>query len=66
MQWLLLGVLGIMWTAFLVPMGRKRSDARSVEDFERRMELLAHAQVHGTSGRWIVDPAQGGAVPRSA
>ena len=59
MQWLLLAVLGIMWTAFLVPIGRKRSDARSVEDFERRMELLAQAEVHGTSGRWIVTPRKG-------
>ena len=59
MQWLLLGALGIMWTAFLVPLGRKRSDARSVEDFERRMELLAHAEVHGTNGRWIVTPRKG-------
>jgi len=58
-QWLLLGVLGIMWTAFLMPIGRKRSDARSVEDFERRMELLAQAEVHGTSGRWIVTPRKG-------
>ena len=59
MQWLLLAVLGIMWTAFLVPIGRKRSDSRSVEDFERRMELLAQAEVHGTSGRWIVTPRKG-------
>ena len=59
MQWLLLGVLGIMWTAFLVPIGRKRSDSRSVEDFERRMELLAHAEVQGTGGRWIVTPRKG-------
>ena len=59
MQWLLLAVLGIMWTAFLVPIGRKRSDARSVEDFERRMELLAQAEVHGTNGRWIVTPRKG-------
>jgi len=58
-QWLLLAVLGIMWTAFLVPLGRKRSDARSVEDFERRMELLAQAEVQGTSGRWIVTPRKG-------
>jgi hypothetical protein len=58
-QWLLLALLGIMWAAFLVPMGRKRSDARSVEDFERRMELLAQAEVHGTSGRWIVTPKKG-------
>ena len=59
MQWLLLAALGIMWTAFLVPIGRKRSDARSVEDFERRMELLAQAEVHGTGGRWIVTPRKG-------
>jgi Flp pilus assembly protein TadB len=58
-QWLLLALLGIMWAAFLVPVGRKRSDARSVEDFERRMELLAQAEVHGTSGRWIVTPRKG-------
>jgi Flp pilus assembly protein TadB len=58
-QWLLLAALGIMWTAFLVPIGRKRSDARSVEDFERRMELLAQAEVHGTGGRWIVTPRKG-------
>ena len=59
MQWLLLGALGIMWTAFLIPIGRKRSDARSVEDFERRMEFLANAEVHGTNGRWIVTPRKG-------
>src|SRR5262245_21374420 len=58
-QWLLLVALGIMGAAFLVPIGRKRSDARSVEDFERRMELLANAEVHGTSGRWIVTPRKG-------
>jgi hypothetical protein len=58
-QWLLLAALGIMWTAFLVPIGRKRSDARSVSDFERRMELLAQAEVHGTGGRWIVTPRKG-------
>jgi Flp pilus assembly protein TadB len=58
-QWLLLGGLGIMWAAFLVPIGRKRSDARSVQDFERRMELLAQAEVHGTGGRWIVTPRKG-------
>jgi hypothetical protein len=58
-RWLLLAVLGMMWTAFLVPMSRRRSEARSVDDFERRMELLAHAEVHGTSGRWIVTPRKG-------
>ena len=59
MQWLLLGVLGIIWAAFLIPVGRRRSDNRSVEDFERRMELLANAEVHGTTGRWIVTPRKG-------
>jgi Flp pilus assembly protein TadB len=59
MQWLLLGVLVIIWMAFLIPVGRRRSDARSVEDFERRMELLANAEVHGTTGRWIVTPRKG-------
>ena len=59
MQWLLLGVLGIIWVAFLIPVGRRRSDSRSVEDFERRMELLANAEVHGTTGRWIVTPRKG-------
>ncbi len=59
MQWLLLGVLVIIWAAFLIPAGRRRSDSRSVEDFERRMELLAKAEVHGTTGRWIVTPRKG-------
>lgn len=59
MEWMLLAVLGIMWGAFLVPRGRKRSEARSVIDFEHRMELLANAEVHGTTGRWIVTPRKG-------
>ena len=59
MEWMLLAALGIMWGAFLVPRGRKRSEARSVIDFEQRMELLAIAEVHGTTGRWIVTPRKG-------
>lgn len=58
MDWLLLAGLGIMWTAFLVP-SRLRPESRSVQDFERRLELLANAEVHGTSGRWIVTPRKG-------
>jgi hypothetical protein len=58
-EWMLLAGLGIMWGAFLVPRGRKRSEARSVIDFEQRMELLANAEVHGTTGRWIVTPRKG-------
>ena len=59
MDWLLLAALGIMWVAFLMPTGRKKSEAQSVMDFEHRMELLAQAEVHGTGGRWIVTPRKG-------
>ena len=60
MEWMLLAGLGIMWTAFLVPWGRRKStESRSVNDFEHRMELLANAEVHGTTGRWIVTPRKG-------
>ena len=38
---------------------RRRSIGGSVEDFERRMEFLAHAEVNGTTGRWIVTPRKG-------
>jgi hypothetical protein len=31
----------------------------SVEEFERKMEFLAHAEVNGTTGRWIVTPRKG-------
>lgn len=60
MEWLLLAALCIMWVAFLIPVGRRgRSTRASVEDFGRRMELLAQAETHGTSGRWIVTPRKG-------
>jgi hypothetical protein len=60
LEWLLLAALGIMWAAFLIPLrARRRSLAGSVEDFERRMEFLAHAEVNGTAGRWIVTPRKG-------
>jgi hypothetical protein len=60
LDWLLLAALGIMWAAFLIPMtARRRSMSTSVEDFERRMEFLAHAHAHGTPGRWIVTPRKG-------
>jgi Flp pilus assembly protein TadB len=59
-EWLGVGALGIMWVAFLIPTGRRRaSPDRSVVEFERRMELLAQAEVHGGSGRWIVTPRKG-------
>ena len=51
--------LGIMWGAMLLPTGRRRhSPKASVQDFERRMELLAQTEVHA-SGRWIVTPRKG-------
>ena len=60
MEWLPLAVLGIMWVAFLLPTRRKASTPQgSVGDFERRMELLAQAETHGTQGRWIVTPRKG-------
>ena len=60
MEWLLLAALGIMWAAILIPLSvRRRSLSGSVEDFERRMEFLAHAEANGTPGRWIVTPRKG-------
>ena len=60
MDWLLLGALGIMWIAFLVPSKRRRpSPATTVVDFERRMELLAQAESNGDAGRWIITPRKG-------
>jgi hypothetical protein len=58
-SWLPLAGLGIMWAACLVPRRRKGSEARTVRDFEHRMELLASAEVQGTQGRWIVTPRKG-------
>jgi hypothetical protein len=58
--WLPVAVLGIMWGAFLLPTRGKASTPRgSVGEFERRMELLAQAETHGTEGRWIVTPRKG-------
>jgi len=60
LEWLLLAALGIMWAAILIPLSvRRRSLSGSVEDFERRMEFLAHAEANGTPGRWIVTPRKG-------
>jgi hypothetical protein len=57
MGWLLLAGLGIIWVAFLLPT-RRGSPNRSIEDFERRMELLADTDGNGR-GRWIVTPRKG-------
>jgi Flp pilus assembly protein TadB len=59
-DWLLLAALGIMWVAFLLPTDRRRHSAKaSVEDFERRMELLAQTEAQEGPGRWIVTPRKG-------
>lgn len=57
MGWLLFAALVMMWAAFLVPRRRRSSD-RSVEDFERHMEILADTEGTG-HGRWIVTPRKG-------
>ena len=60
MDWLLLAALAIMWAAFLFPLAsRRRALNTSVDEFERRMEFLAHAEANGTPGRWIVTPRKG-------
>jgi hypothetical protein len=60
-EWLPVAVLGIIWAGLLLPTrGRARTTPQgSVGEFERRMELLAHAETHGTQGRWIVTPRKG-------
>jgi hypothetical protein len=58
-DWLLLAALGIIWIGFLIPTGRRRGGTQSIEEHERRMELLASAEVNGTTGRWIVTPRKG-------
>jgi hypothetical protein len=48
--------LGIIWIAFLLPLRRgERSPASSVDDFERRMSMLAEAD-RPSPGRWVVMP----------
>ena len=58
MSWLMLAALGMIWAAFLLPRGRGRAARRTVEDFERNMELLAETGRAG-QGRWIVTPLKG-------
>jgi hypothetical protein len=57
MGWLLLAALCTTWAVFLLPR-RKNSPDRSVEEFERRMDLLADTEGNG-QGRWIVTPRKG-------
>jgi len=56
---MVLAGLGIMWGALLLPTGRRKpTSTASVQDFERRMELLAQTELHA-NGRWIVTPRKG-------
>jgi hypothetical protein len=58
LSWLLLAVLGIIWAAFLFP-SHRRSPASSVEEFERKMSVLADAQNTSSAGRWVLMPRKG-------
>jgi hypothetical protein len=57
MGWLLLVALVGVWVAYLRP-PRKHSPNRSVEDFERNMDLLADTGTNG-EGRYIITPRKG-------
>ena len=57
MGWFALAALGAVWVAFLLP-SRRHSPHRSVEDFERNMDLLADTGTSG-SGRYIITPRKG-------
>jgi hypothetical protein len=54
----MLAALGMIWAAFLLPGERGKASRRTVEDFERNMELLAETGRAG-QGRWIVTPQKG-------
>jgi hypothetical protein len=54
----MLVALGMIWAAFLLPHEHGRTSRRTVEDFERNMELLAETGRAG-QGRWIVTPQKG-------
>lgn len=60
MDWLVLGFFGIVWAAFLLPSARRRGSlSTGVEEFERRMDLLAQTESGEARGRWIVTPRKG-------
>ncbi len=58
MSWLMLAGLGMIWAAFLLPRERLGAPRRTIEGFERDMELLAETGRVGR-GRWIVTPQKG-------
>ena len=59
MAWLLLSALVIIWIVFLLPIGgAPSSPAASVEDFEKKMDLLAETNSNAP-GRWVLVPKKG-------
>jgi hypothetical protein len=54
----MLAALGMIWAAFLLPHERTGTPRRTIEGFERDMELLAETGRVGR-GRWIVTPQKG-------
>jgi hypothetical protein len=57
--WLFIVGLGIIWAAFLLPFGARRAaPASTVEEFERKMDLLAETNKSST-GRWVLVPRKG-------
>lgn len=59
MGWLFIVGLGIIWAAFLLPFGARRAaPASTVEEFERKMALLAETNKSST-GRWVMVPRKG-------
>src|SRR6266581_9569719 len=58
LSWLFIAGLGIIWAAFLLPSDRSASPVSTVEEFERKMDMLA--ETNGVSpGRWVLVPRKG-------
>src|SRR5207245_8577409 len=58
LSWILLAALGIIWATFLIP-SRRHSPRSSVEEFERKMTILADANNWSSAGRWVLMPQRG-------
>ncbi len=59
LSWIFIAALGIIWAAFLLPFGSRRaSPASTVEEFERKMDLLAETN-RTPGGRYVLVPRKG-------
>lgn len=58
LSWILLAALGIIWATFLIP-SRRHSPRSSVEEFERKMTILADTNSRASAGRWVIMPQRG-------